>query len=169
MNGLQTQLHGYRLDGVDLFQQGHYILTQTVGAGTNGKTHNILRSEGFGIQLAQSLHRSVCVGKGLEIGNEFFSALKSYTQFRLLQLFGDVISTGGKGTAAITAAENAAACAQSTVPVGAGEAGIDAQFIDLAAEFLTVVVTECDHIRDGNPQKWAASLPLQRCRNRPGF
>ena len=48
MDGLQSQLHGHRLDGVDLCQQGNHVLTQAVRPGADGEAHNVLRGNGGG-------------------------------------------------------------------------------------------------------------------------
>ena len=140
MDGLQSQFHGYGLAGVDLFQKGDHRIPQAVRPGSDGKADDFFRGDGLKIQLPQRFHRGIGVGKGLKIGDVFAAfVFGGDPGLCPLQLRRDGLGAADRKFAA-AGAEDAATGTQGAVPVGAGESAVQRQFIDLAAEFLPVMV-----------------------------
>ena len=133
---LQTQLDTYGFDGVDFPQEVDHILAQTIGPGADGKTNDVVRSDGLQIQLPQPLHRCVSAAEGLEVGNVLSAfVLGSDACLCLFQLQSDRLTEAfGKFSAAVGRAENATPCIQSAIPVGAGKACVKRDFCNLAAK-----------------------------------
>ena len=71
-SGLQTVFDPDLVMPGVVLEQVQYRLIHTIWAGADRQPDDIIHLQGFVIQLLQMLQRSVCVGKRLEIGNEFF-------------------------------------------------------------------------------------------------
>ena len=127
---------------------GLAILPQTVRPGADGQPNDVLRGNGFQVELTQPFHRSIGVGEGLEVGNELsFFYLCADPGLSPFQLEGDRIHSAlCKFPTAEAGAEDTAPGSNGAIPVGAGKACIQGQLVDLAAVFFPVVFIQRPHV-----------------------
>ena len=69
MDGLEAQLHPYRLFLVQPGKENHSLIRQTVGPGADGQGADLRQGDGLCKQGFQIGERGVGVGVGLEIGD----------------------------------------------------------------------------------------------------
>ena len=123
---LQPQFHPKFCFAVQLRQQLDYIISQTVRTCGNGKPHNVRLGQGFFVFLPQGIHRGVCIGECLKIGDvPGMVPLGRSLGFPLCDLLLDGKGgTFGKITGAACGTEQTAAGADGAVTVGAGETAV---------------------------------------------
>ena len=106
----------------------------------DAQSHDVLRGDGGIKQCFQPLHRGIGVGEGLKIGNVFSVLdLSCHPLFCRFQLGSNVRPAFGKLATTQRGAKNAATKGNAAVPVGAGKAAVQREFIYFAAEFFPVV------------------------------
>ena len=141
MDRLKPQFHADIFFPSQPGEQCNGFLRQTVRPGSDCQTHDILRFHRRPEHGFHPLNRGIGIGKGLEIGDVFSAgAFFLHPLLRLGKLVRHAFPRGGELSAARAGAEPASADAQSPIPVGAGEAAVQRQLIDLAAKTLLVIL-----------------------------
>ena len=137
VNGLQPQLHPHGLLPVQLCKQSNHIGGKAVRPGGCIQDSDVRAGQDGGKERAQIGDGGVGVGIGLKVGN-VWAVLGHFSLHPRLGspdlFFQALASGGGKIPGSALAAENAAAVSEGSVPVGAGHAAVQGQFVDLFSE-----------------------------------
>ena len=136
MDGLQTELDPDWLFGVQPPQERNGFIRQTVRPRGDRERDHILRRERLREQRLHARKAAVGVREVLKIGDVLAAAVfGADARLGRLDLLRDRQRTVGRErTRAVPGAEDAAARADGSVAVWAGEAAVECELIDLAAE-----------------------------------
>ena len=117
-------------------QEVQDVIVQADGAGADGEAHHLGRRQGRLVELPEGRHRRIGIGKALEIGDEpgrpVAPGQAGYTRLHLSRDALPPPPGAGPGTPGI--AVEAPPGGHPAVPVGAGQPGIQGDFLDPLAE-----------------------------------
>jgi len=137
----------------EFLEQIEYFVGHAVGPGADRQADDFRMGESLLVERAETLDRGVGVGRGLEIGDEPLDVIAPLEAAdAIVELAADPEARqAAAGAEAAVVAKGAATDGDGSIDVGTGEAGIEADFLDAAAELLPEEVVEAVVAQTGRP------------------
>ncbi len=156
VKGLETVFDPDQMGFLERTEQVEDIRTCAVRTGPNGQARYSLILQGFPVQPIENRQRRVGIGKRLKIGDEFFCPVAPFEKgLALPHLVANARQALGRpASGSLPVAIDAPARPFRSVPVRTGQAGIQGDFMDPAAEQALQVPGVLDCIKTEGTEVW---------------